>query len=177
MDNIKPQCGHAPFSEYLKSNPQKWPNFRNCIGAIDGTHVKANLQIDKKIPYIGIKGYPTQNIMTAYDWNMCFTFAWPGWEGSAHDSRIFNLAIQDPDIKFPKSVGEEFYLVDAGYPNTTGYLCPYKEERYHLPDFRRGSQPRNLQELFNHTHSSLHSVIERTFGVWKARWLILANMP
>ncbi|KAK0608001.1 hypothetical protein LWI29_023885 [Acer saccharum] len=57
-----------------------------------------------------------------------------------------------------------------------GYLGPYKEERYHLPNFCRGSQPSGHQEIFNHAHSSLRSVIERTFGVWKKRWKILKDM-
>ena len=68
-------------------------------------------------------------------------------------------------------------MVDVGYPNIKGYLTPYKGERYHLPEFQRGSQPQNAQEMFNHRHSSLRSVIERTFGVWKERWHILNNMP
>ena len=58
-----------------------------------------------------------------------------------------------------------------------GYLAPYKGERYHLPEFQRDSQPQNAQEYFNQAHSSLRSVIERCFGVWKARWHILGTMP
>ena len=58
----------------------------------------------------------------------------------------------------------------------TGYLGPYKGERYHLPDFRRGSQPRGKKEIFNHAHSSLICTIKRTFGVWKNRWKILRQM-
>uniref|UniRef100_A0A5B6Z1I6 Uncharacterized protein n=1 Tax=Davidia involucrata TaxID=16924 RepID=A0A5B6Z1I6_DAVIN len=177
MDNVKPHGRHAPFPEYLRSNPKFWPHFQNCIGAIDGTHVKANLPVDERIPFICRKGYPTQNIMAACGWDMCFTFAWPGWEGAAQDTQIFYQAIQSPNLNFPKPVGDEFYLVDTGYPNIRGYLCPYRGERYHLPDFQRGSQPQNLQELFNQAHSSLRLVIERTFEVWKARWRLLANMP
>ncbi|CAL2266348.1 unnamed protein product [Prunus armeniaca] len=33
------------------------------------------------------------------------------------------------------------------------------------------------KEVFNHARSSLRSVIERTFGVWKKRWSILRDMP
>ena len=51
-----------------------------------------------------------------------------------------------------------------------GYLGPYKGECYHLPDYRRGSQPRGKNEIFNHAHSSLRCTIERTFDVWKNRW-------
>ena len=58
-----------------------------------------------------------------------------------------------------------------------GFLAPYKGERYHLPEFQRGSQPQNAQEYFNQAHSSLRSVIECCFGVWKARWHILGTMP
>jgi hypothetical protein len=34
--------------------------------------------------------------------DMQFTFVWAGWEGSAHDTRIFLEAIDNPRIKFPK---------------------------------------------------------------------------
>ncbi|KAL4558942.1 hypothetical protein LXL04_037147 [Taraxacum kok-saghyz] len=77
----------------------------------------------------------------------------------------------------------KYYVVDAGYPNTRGYLAPYKGThiRYHLPDFQRGQTaamraPRGSQETFNYRHSSLRNIIERTFGVWKARWALLRDM-
>jgi hypothetical protein len=54
----------------------------------------------------------------------------------------------------------KYYLADAGYPNKYGYLVPYKGERYHLQEFRRSGQPRGQEEVFNHAHSSLRTVIE-----------------
>jgi len=107
---------------------------QDCIGAIDGTHVKARLPRGEEVPYIGRKGYPTQNILAIVDFNMCFTFAWAGWEGSAHDARIFGEAIRRPDLNFPHPTRGKYYLVDAGYSHTTGYMGPYKGEhiRYHL---------------------------------------------
>ncbi|KAH1097141.1 hypothetical protein J1N35_014062 [Gossypium stocksii] len=60
-----------------------------------------------------------------------------GWEGSAHDTRIFLDAIRDPKYKFPHPPNGKYYLVDSGYPQMKGYLGPYKGQRYHLPDFRR----------------------------------------
>ncbi|KAJ0437641.1 putative harbinger transposase-derived nuclease domain-containing protein [Helianthus annuus] len=159
------------------------PDVQDCIGAIDGTHVRASVREHEQPKYIGRKGYATQNIMAACDFNMCFTFAWAGWEGAAHDTRIFNEALRRPEINFPHPIGDKYYVVDAGYPNTRDYLAPYKGTniRYHLPDFRRGKTvasraPRGPKEIFNYHHSSLRNVIERTFGVWKARWEILQHM-
>ncbi|KAK9274897.1 hypothetical protein L1049_022151 [Liquidambar formosana] len=157
MDIIKRPTSYNEVRKYIRRNPKYWPHFQDCIGAIDGTHIQAVLPIDKQVPYIGWKGYCTQNVVAACSFDMCFTFVWAGWKGAAHDTR-------------------EYYLVNAGYPNMKGYLAPYKGERYHLPDFRRDSQERGPRELFNQAHSSLRSVIERSFGVLKARWKILSKI-
>ncbi|XP_028105591.1 uncharacterized protein LOC114304647, partial [Camellia sinensis] len=67
-------------------------------------------------------------------------------------------------------------MVDSGYSNKKGFLAPYKGNHYHQPHFQ-GHKPGNRNELFNRAHSSLRSVIERTFGAWKSRWRFLHNMP
>jgi hypothetical protein len=74
------------------------------------------------------------------------------------------------------NVAGKYYLADSGYPNEYGYLGPYRGERYYLPEFLRRGQPQSQEEIFNHVHSSLRYVIERTFGVWKKMWRILQNM-
>lgn len=73
----------------------------------------------------------------------------------------------------------KYYLVDSGYPNTTGYLSPIKDKdvRYHMPDFEDGPPPEGMLENFNYRHSSLRTSIERCFGLIKKRWKILHNMP
>ena len=58
-----------------------------------------------------------------------------------------------------------------------GFLAPYKGERYHIGEFRPSEVLHRLEERFNYLHSSLHSVIERTFEVWKNKWKILRHMP
>ncbi|XP_019442421.1 PREDICTED: uncharacterized protein LOC109347155 [Lupinus angustifolius] len=106
---------------------------------------------------------------------MLFTFVYSGWEGTANDSRVFLDALT-PANDFPKPIGDQFYLVDSGFPNMSGYLAPFRKTRYHLRDFRDGGRPRGKQELFNHRHSSLRNVIERCFEVQKARFPILKMM-
>ena len=71
----------------------------------------------------------------------------------------------------------KYYVVDAGYPNRPGYLCPYKGERYHLPEWHRGIEPNSPKEKFNRIHLSVRNVIERSFGLLKMKWQMLYKMP
>ena len=114
---------------------------------------------------------------------MCFTFAWAGWEGGAHDNRILNEARLKPELNFPHPIGNKILYCRCGLCTQKRYMASYKGSciQYHIQDFRRANGTvrhiRNTKEKFNHLHSSCKMVIERTFGVWKARFAILANMP
>ncbi|XP_023743163.1 uncharacterized protein LOC111891341 [Lactuca sativa] len=182
--NIKPNANYnKTIPEHILNNPRYYPFLKDCIGAIDETHVKASVPQHDQIKFIGRKNCVTQNIRAACDFNMCFTFAWARWEETAHDTRIFNEARRRHEVKFPLPADGKYYLVDDGYPNTKGYLDPYKcsNIRYHIPDFRRGQtttlrKPKGFKEKFNYYHLSLRNIIERTFGVWKARWVLLRDM-
>jgi len=39
--------------------------------------------------------------MATCDFDMCFTFVLAGWEGLAHDARVFLHAIETPELNFP----------------------------------------------------------------------------
>ncbi|CAH9134645.1 unnamed protein product [Cuscuta epithymum] len=177
IDWVRPFSDNASTHPHIQGNPRYWPHFKDCIGAIDGTHIKAKIPLDKQVPFIGRKGFTSQNVMVACDFDMCFTFVLPGWEGSAHDTRIFYSALRDPSKNFPQPHQDKYYLVDAGYPNVKGFLSPYKGNKYHIPDFKRAASYNNQYEVFNHVHSSLRSVIERSFGVWKKKFQIMDTMP
>ena len=159
--------------------------FDNCIGAIDGTHVPITVPTEKVVQYIGRKGIITQNVLAVCDFDMRFTFVLTGWPGSVHDMRVFNDALEKFGNKFPHPPEgihvlfnvffvlvvvfvmlhkilccvENFYLIDSGYPNRSGFLAPYNGTKYHVPEWREGPGPRGKKELFNYTHSSLRNVI------------------
>ncbi|KAL4011963.1 hypothetical protein IC575_029030 [Cucumis melo] len=116
--------------------------------------------------------------MCVCSFDMLFTYVMSGWEGSANDSRILQECIKNPENKFPMPKRDQYYLVDSGYSNMPGFLAPFRGQRYHLRDFReRRHRPRGREEVFNYRHSSLRNVIERCFGVLKARFPILKQMP
>ena len=71
-----------------------------------------------------------------------------------------------------------YYLVDLGLPIGTSFLPPHKSTRYHVQEFNSsGRRITSKKELYNYRHSSLRMVIERSFGVLKARFPILNLMP
>lgn len=63
--------------------------------------MRASVRGSEQAKYINRHGIPTQNVMAACDFDMCFTYVFAGWEGSAHDSRIFSEALQNQRHKFP----------------------------------------------------------------------------
>ncbi|XP_010490333.1 PREDICTED: uncharacterized protein LOC104768099 [Camelina sativa] len=120
---------------------------------------------------------PTRDDLTSVsrflvdDSRMRFTYAYVGVPGRAHDRKVLTYCATQ-EASFPHPPPGKYYLVDSGYPNRSSYLGPHCRVRYHLDQFSRGGPPTNNRELFNRKHSGLRSVIEQTFGVWKAKWRI-----
>ncbi|WVZ94771.1 hypothetical protein U9M48_040630 [Paspalum notatum var. saurae] len=65
----------------IVSDPRFWPFFKNCIGAIDGTHVPITIAEEKASPYRNRKGTLSQNVMVACDFDLNFTFISCGGKG------------------------------------------------------------------------------------------------
>jgi hypothetical protein len=76
------------------------PEFSECIGAIDGTHIPVVVPHDKFKQYLCRKNKTTQNVMAACDFDIFFTFVLVGWPGSAHDMRVLDDAIARFSEKF-----------------------------------------------------------------------------
>ena len=102
FDLIRPQDYiFEHVHEKIQHDNQYWPYFKDCIGAIDGTHVPCVVSPKESVKYIGRKGYTSQNVMAICGWDMCFIFALPGWEGSTHDARVFKDALTRSKYNFP----------------------------------------------------------------------------
>ncbi|KAL0413824.1 UNVERIFIED_CONTAM: hypothetical protein Sradi_1584100 [Sesamum radiatum] len=152
----------------------RWKWFKECLGALDGTHIKVRVPTSEKGRYRTRKGDIVVNVLGVCDKSMKFIYVLTGWEGSAADSRVLRDAVNRPNgLRVP--IGN-YYLCDNGYTNGDGFLTPYRGVRYHLKEWEHGaSSPQNPEELFNLRHSSARNVIERTFGLLKARWGILRS--
>ncbi|XP_028079789.1 uncharacterized protein LOC114281508 [Camellia sinensis] len=120
----------------------------DCVGAIDGTLVDAWVPDSRQNTFRSRKATVSQNVLTACDFDMLFTFINSGWEGSAHDNAILVDSITRADLQFPHPPNGKSYLVDADFTNMPGFLAPFRSQRYHLQEFR-GRRYAGPKELFN----------------------------
>ncbi|CAN1145822.1 Putative nuclease HARBI1, partial [Linum perenne] len=144
----------------------------NCLGALDGTHVKVRVTIEDQPRYRNRKGEVSINVLGVCNPDGQFIYCLAGWEGSAHDARVLRDALARPNgLKVPKG---QYYLCDAGYANSEGFLTPFRGQRYHLKEWGQ-NRPRTPEEYYNMKHACARNVIERAFGLLKMRWAILRD--
>ena len=62
--------------------------YQDCLGAIDGTHVRVKVPRVDAPRFRGRKDWPTQNVFATCDFDMKFTYILVGQEGTISDSRI-----------------------------------------------------------------------------------------
>ncbi|KAK5836871.1 hypothetical protein PVK06_012675 [Gossypium arboreum] len=134
----------------IRNNPRFYPYFKDCIGALDGTHVRASVPLNIQGRFRSRKGGTTQNVLAAITFDLKFSYVLAGWEGSAHDSRILSDAPSRP--RGLRILEGKYYLADAGYGIRNGFITPYHGVRYHLKKFS-AQGPENANELFNLRHS------------------------
>ncbi|GMI86646.1 hypothetical protein like AT5G41980 [Hibiscus trionum] len=158
----------------IRNNPRFYPYFKDCVGALDGTHVHASVPLSIQGRFRSRKGGTTQNVLAAITFDLKFSFVLAGWEGSTHDSRILTDALTRPrGFKIPEG---KYYLADAGYGIRNGIISPYRGVRYHLKEFN-DHRPENAKELFNLCHSLVRTTVERVFGILKKHFRVLDAEP
>jgi hypothetical protein len=163
---------NTPLPDRLKD--LKYSYFKDCLGALDGTHISAYIPIVDQDRFRNRKGTLSQNVLAVCNFDLIFVYLLPGWEGSAHDGRVLQDAQFRHGFNTPRG---KFWLGDAGYGNSEFVLSPYRKVRYHLKEQRLAeSKPQNARELFNLRHASLRNVIERIFGVLKRKFKILSQV-
>lgn len=142
-----------------------WPWFKDCIGAVDGTHVSAWCQARDRDHFRNRHGYLSQNVLAGCNHDMRLVYVRVGWDDSAHD-RVLQETLLDPNCNFPMSAKGKYYAIDAAYTCMPGFMAPNR-------DARGSQQERAAKSLFNKCHTSLRNIIECTFGALKKGFSIL----
>ena len=111
-DIIKPKDPYFTEIHPRLREARFWPHFKDCIGAIDGSHFPAAVPASEQAKYIGRHGYTSQNVMTVCDFDMRFTFVVTGWPGSVHDTRVLQDTLITYADRFPQPPeGIQLYIL------------------------------------------------------------------
>ncbi|MFQ6650493.1 hypothetical protein Gotur_022410, partial [Gossypium turneri] len=87
------------------SNP-RWKWFKNCLGALDGTHIRIRVSTIDKPRYRTRKGDIAINMLGVCTPDMQFVYVLPGWEGFVADGRVLRDAIsRRHGLKVPHGKG------------------------------------------------------------------------
>lgn len=133
-DYIKPIDPNFSTTHPRISNDRRMmPHFKDCIGALDGTHISATPRPEDQIRYIGRSGKATQNVLGIVDFDMRFTYASIGQPGSMHDTNVLFHALRHDHSTFPHpplGMSDHLpYLFSCLYMNARGsqpsffYMC------------------------------------------------------
>ena len=118
----------------LLGNP-KLHFFARTLGAIDGSHINLAAPSFIHDACCNWKGFISQNCLFCCLFNLLFTYALTGWEGSAADARVYADAIQS-DLR----ISDGWYLLaDAGFPHCNELLVPYCGVQYHLQEWGKAN--------------------------------------
>src|SRR6185437_4765030 len=108
----------------------------------------------------------------AVDFEGRFIYLLAGWEGSAHDWKVYTDAVRR-GFMIP---GGKYLLADAGYNCSHRLLTPYRGIRYHLQETaRHGLRPKTPEELYNLRHSQARIIVEKALGRHKNTFRIFTG--
>jgi hypothetical protein len=66
----RPKDPHFGWIHPKLEEARFWSHFKDCIGAIDGTHTLVIVPLNEQPKYIGCHGYPSQNAMAVCAFDM-----------------------------------------------------------------------------------------------------------
>jgi len=140
-----------------------------CVeGFIDGTHIKIVKPKHHEVVFVNRKDFHSINVQICGNGRLMITDVVAKWPGSVHDSRILKTSSlydkfkQQQLPRLPNGV----ILGDSGYPLLTWLLVPIVE----YPAMTAS------EKLYNKTHRSTRSMIERIIGILKRRWACLKEL-
>ena len=144
----------------------------NCVGAVDGTHIKVKRPDADSLAYRNRKQYDSIVMQAIFASDCSILDIIVGWPGSVSDSRVWNTspisqAFRNGSFHFPSmdvllgNVRVPFYIIgDGGYANRPHLISPIKEDHALSPE----------EITFNFKHSSTRMPAEMGFGHLKGSW-------
>ena len=85
----------------IRNDKKPYPHFKDCTGALDGTHIRVTLSPEEQVRYVDKTGIPTQNVLAVCHFDMRFTYVAAGQLGALHDTSVLYHALEADAEVFP----------------------------------------------------------------------------
>lgn len=163
------------FEKIAKDFERMW-NYPNCIGCIDGKHVRIIAPADSGTMFYNYKHFFSVVLQGVADSNYRFTTIDVGGFGKQSDGGTFRTSdiyemIKNNDLQLPykclplSNIQTPLVLLgDDAYPLMPNLMKPYNEANL-LPD----------EEMYNKRHSRARKSVECAFGILYAKWRIFSK--
>lgn len=150
-------------------------NFPNCVGALDGKHIRLRCPKNSGSMFFNYKGYFSIVLQALVDANYRFINIDVGGYGKQSDggtfkaSRLYKKLI-DGSLNLPKNsalpgsslVMPYVIIADEAYPLLKNLLKPYSRQDLNAE-----------REYFNKRLSRARRTVECAFGILRSKWQIL----
>jgi len=154
----------------------KW-QFPNCLGAIDGKHIRIKAPPMSGSKFYNYKGFFSIVLLGAYDAEYKFIFVDIGKNGRAHDSTVFResplgIKLKTNTLNLPQpstlpgfNINMPYVIIgDDAFTLHTNLMKPYPERD--LTQERR---------ICNYRFSRARRISENAFGILANRFRVLLN--
>ncbi|XP_069588426.1 uncharacterized protein [Ranitomeya imitator] len=157
-------------------NFEKLCHFPNCLGAVDGKHIRILKPAGSGSEYLNYKKYFSIVLMAIADANCKFLAVDIGAYGRFNDSQVFKTSLMGRRL-----YGDTFDFPPARpLPGTTEppmlYVCVGDEAFQLSPHLLKPYASRDLtrtKRVFNYRLTRPRRVVECAFGILTAKWRVL----
>uniref|UniRef100_A0A803K7W3 DDE Tnp4 domain-containing protein n=1 Tax=Xenopus tropicalis TaxID=8364 RepID=A0A803K7W3_XENTR len=150
-------------------------NFPNCLGALDGKHVRMIMPPNSGSKYWNYKKFFSLVLLAVVDANYCFTIIDVGAYGSSGDANAFKNSIFYKKL----NAGRLQLPQPRPLPRTDGPPLPFVfigDEAFGLSEHLMRPYPSNQRSIekrvFNYRLSRARRMVECTFGIMSNKWRV-----